>query len=87
MDIRLPDGNGLDSLHEFKERYPEMAVMMLTAYGDAKTAVRSIKEGAFDYLTKPFELEELKIILQKWIKQHHLEKEVERYREEERRTK
>ncbi|MCA0173094.1 sigma-54-dependent transcriptional regulator [Bacillus sp. RAR_GA_16] len=87
LDIRLPDGNGLDSLHEFKERYPEMAVMMLTAYGDAKTAVRSIKEGAFDYLTKPFELEELKIILQKWIKQHHLEKEVERYREEERRTK
>ncbi|WP_273853034.1 sigma-54-dependent transcriptional regulator [Guptibacillus spartinae] len=87
LDIRLPDGNGLDSLHEFRERYPEMAVMMLTAYGDAKTAVRSIKEGAFDYLTKPFELEELKIILQKWIKQHHLEKEVERYREEERRTK
>lgn len=87
LDIRLPDGNGLDSLHEFRDRYPEMAVMMLTAYGDAKTAVRSIKEGAFDYLTKPFELEELKIILQKWIKQHHLEKEVERYREEERRTK
>ena len=87
LDIRLPDGNGLDSLHEFRERYPEMAVMMLTAYGDAKTAVRSIKEGAFDYLTKPFELEELKITLQKWIKQHHLEKEVERYREEERRTK
>ncbi|WP_226659187.1 sigma-54-dependent transcriptional regulator [Pseudalkalibacillus hwajinpoensis] len=87
LDIRLPDGNGLDSLHEFREHYPEMAVMMLTAYGDAKTAVRSIKEGAFDYLTKPFELEELKITLQKWIKQHHLEKEVERYREEERRTK
>ncbi|TKD72414.1 sigma-54-dependent transcriptional regulator [Pseudalkalibacillus hwajinpoensis] len=87
LDIRLPDGNGLDSLHELKERYPEMAVMMLTAFGDAKTAVRAIKEGAFDYLTKPFELEELKITLEKWIKQHHLEKEVERYREEERRTK
>ncbi len=87
LDIRLPDGNGLDSLHEFRERLPEMAVMMLTAYGDAKTAVRAIKEGAFDYLTKPFELEELKITLEKWIKQHHLEKEVERYREEERRTK
>ncbi|MGB8000072.1 MAG: sigma-54 dependent transcriptional regulator [Anaerobacillus sp.] len=87
LDIRLPDGNGLESLHEFRERYPEMAVMMLTAYGDAKTAVRAIKEGAFDYLTKPFELEELKITLEKWIKQHHLEKEVERYREEERRTK
>ncbi|MGA9288457.1 MAG: response regulator, partial [Anaerobacillus sp.] len=33
LDIRLPDGNGLESLHEFRERYPEMAVMMLTAYG------------------------------------------------------
>ncbi|WP_270180859.1 sigma-54-dependent transcriptional regulator [Alkalihalobacillus sp. CinArs1] len=87
LDIRLPDGNGLDALHEFKERYPLMAVMMLTAYGDAKTAVRAIKEGAFDYLTKPFELEELKITLEKWSKQQHLEKEVERYREEERRTK
>ncbi|WP_377890804.1 sigma-54-dependent transcriptional regulator [Alkalihalobacillus sp. R86527] len=87
LDIRLPDGNGLDALNEFKERYPLMAVMMLTAYGDAKTAVRAIKEGAFDYLTKPFELEELKITLEKWNKQQHLEKEVERYREEERRTK
>ncbi|MCA0988536.1 sigma-54-dependent transcriptional regulator [Guptibacillus algicola] len=87
LDIRLPDGNGLDALNEFKERYPLMAVMMLTAYGDAKTAVRAIKEGAFDYLTKPFELEELKITLEKWSKQQHLQKEVERYREEERRTK
>ncbi|MBF0707418.1 sigma-54-dependent transcriptional regulator [Guptibacillus hwajinpoensis] len=87
LDIRLPDGNGLDTLHKWKDHYPEMAVMMLTAYGDAKTAVRAIKEGAFDYLTKPFELEELKITLEKWMKQHHLEKEVERYREEERRTK
>lgn len=87
LDIRLPDGNGLDALHELKERYPFMTVMMLTAYGDAKTAVRAIKEGAFDYLTKPFELEELKITLEKWSKQQHLEKEVERYREEERRTK
>ncbi len=86
LDIRLPDGNGLDSLIEFKERFPDMAVMMLTAYGDAKTAVRAMKDGAFDYLTKPFELEELKLALEKWMKQHDLEKEVERYREEERRT-
>jgi two-component system, NtrC family, response regulator AtoC len=87
LDIRLPDGNGLDALHKIKERYPHIAVIMLTAYGEAKTAVRAIKEGAFDYLTKPFELEELKITIEKWSKQHHLEKEVERYREEERRTR
>ncbi|MGI8313822.1 sigma-54-dependent transcriptional regulator [Halobacillus mangrovi] len=86
LDIRLPDGNGLDSLLDWKEQFPHMAVIMLTAYGDAKTAVRAMKEGAFDYLTKPFELEELKVTLEKWNKQHHLEKEVERYREEERRT-
>jgi len=87
LDIRLPDGNGLELLHQIRERYDEMAVIILTAFGDTKTAVQAIKEGAYDYLTKPFEIEELQMIIQKWIKQNQLEKEVERYREEERRFK
>lgn len=86
LDIRLPDGNGLDALKDIKEKYPDIAIIMLTAYGEAKTVVRAIKEGACDYLTKPFELEELKITIQKWMEHYHLEKEVERYREEKRRT-
>lgn len=84
LDIHLPDGNGLDALKDIKEKYPDIAIIMLTAYGEAKTVVRAIKEGACDYLTKPFELEELKITIQKWMEHYHLEKEVERYREEKR---
>lgn len=87
LDIHLPDGNGLDALKGIKEKYPDMAIIMLTAYGEAKSVVRAIKDGAFDYLTKPFELEELKITIQKWMEHYHLEKEVERYREEKRRMK
>ncbi|CAM4311767.1 hypothetical protein BAMA_23040 [Bacillus manliponensis] len=87
LDIHLPDGNGLDALKDIKEKYPDLAIIMLTAYGEAKTVVKAIKDGAFDYLTKPFELEELNITIQKWMEHYHLEKEVERYREEKRRMK
>ncbi|WLR52136.1 sigma-54 dependent transcriptional regulator [Bacillus tianshenii] len=85
LDIRLPDGNGLEMLRELKSTFPDMEVIMLTAYGDTDTAVSAIKGGAFDYLTKPFELEEIQIVIEKCLKHRHLEDEVERYRQEEKR--
>jgi DNA-binding NtrC family response regulator len=62
-DMRLPDGNGLDLLIEQKEAVPEMEVVVMTAFADVTTAVSALKEGAFDYLAKPFEDEQLYKVL------------------------
>ncbi len=62
-DMRLPDGNGLDLLEQQREAAPEMEVVVMTAFADVDTAVSALKQGAFDYLSKPFEDEQLYKIL------------------------
>lgn len=59
LDIRLPGMNGMKVLEEIKEIDECLAVIMLTGYGDIKDAVKAIKLGAFDYITKPFENEDI----------------------------
>jgi two-component system NtrC family response regulator len=59
LDIRLPKMNGIEVLRRLKEKRPDARVIMITAYGDIKTAVESMKLGAQDYVTKPFKLSEL----------------------------
>jgi DNA-binding NtrC family response regulator len=59
LDIRLPKMNGIEVLRRLKEKRPETRVIMITAYGDIKTAVESMKLGAQDYVTKPFKLSEI----------------------------
>ncbi|MGA8572801.1 MAG: sigma-54-dependent transcriptional regulator [Desulfobaccales bacterium] len=59
LDIRLPKMNGIEVLRRLKEKMPGARVIMITAHGDIKTAVESMKLGAQDYVTKPFKLEEL----------------------------
>lgn len=59
LDIRLPKMNGIEVLKHLKEKTPDARVIMITAYGDIKTAVESMKLGALDYVTKPFKLSEL----------------------------
>jgi len=56
LDIRLQDGDGLDFLHELQTAHPEIPVIMATAYGDSARTIAAIQGGAFDYLTKPFDL-------------------------------
>ncbi|MDR1323070.1 MAG: sigma-54 dependent transcriptional regulator, partial [Candidatus Margulisbacteria bacterium] len=58
-DIRMPDLSGLDVLENIKKSLPQLEVIMLTALGDAKTAVQALKKGAFDFLVKPVEPEQL----------------------------
>lgn len=65
LDIRLPGKNGIDLLKEIKIRFPDTVVVLMTAYGDTKSTVKAIKEGAFDYLNKPFDLDEVKACLEK----------------------
>jgi DNA-binding NtrC family response regulator len=64
-DILMPDGNGLDVLREIKRAEPHTAVIMMTAYTSTKSAIEAMKAGAFDYISKPFDVEELKILVDK----------------------
>jgi two-component system response regulator HydG len=58
-DLRLPDGSGLDLLKWTKDKYPEIVIIMMTSYADIQTAVESIRAGAYDYIEKPFNPEQL----------------------------
>jgi two-component system NtrC family response regulator len=72
IDYRMPALDGLQTLREIRRLYPDLPVVMMTAYGTVETAVASMKEGALDYLTKPIDLDELLLILQKVIERSNL---------------
>ncbi len=78
LDMRLPDANGLDILERIRQIDEEMAVIMMTAFPDLKSAVETIKNGAFDYVTKPFEVAELRQTLDKALQIGALKSEVQR---------
>lgn len=65
MDFKMPGRNGLDVLKELKKINPELDVVMVTAYGTIETAVEAMKAGAIDYITKPIELDELLLIIER----------------------
>jgi two-component system NtrC family response regulator len=65
LDYKMPRMNGLETLQELRKINPEVAVVMMTAYGTIETAVQSIKAGATDYLTKPIDLDELILLIDK----------------------
>jgi len=60
-DLMMPEVDGMEVLHEAKKLYPNIMVIIITGYASLETAIRAVKEGAYDYLRKPFRLEELKI--------------------------
>lgn len=64
-DIRMEPVGGLELLNHARSTYPTMAVMVVTAYGSVETAVEAMKKGAFDYVTKPFKVDELVITVQR----------------------
>ena len=74
-DLMLPDGSGLELLREIKGQNPSVAVIMITAHTSTKSAVEALKAGAFDYIAKPFDIEELKIIVRKAVERKELEDE------------
>jgi two-component system, NtrC family, response regulator HydG len=65
LDLRLPDVDGLKILSQMQEASPETPVIIITGYGSIESAVEAIKRGAFDYLTKPFTPEELRVVTHK----------------------
>lgn len=74
-DIRLPDGDGIEILRHVKAASPETAVVVMTAYGTTETAVAALKLGAHDYLTKPFDVDELKIVVRGALEAQRLTEE------------
>jgi DNA-binding NtrC family response regulator len=87
LDLRLPDGDGLSVLEEIKKD-PEQdaAVVIMTAFGEIRTAVEAMRLGAFDYLKKPFDFDELEVIVAKALETTQLRREVGVFREERRRS-
>ena len=71
-DFRMPDMNGIELLVKLKEKNPEIAVVLITAFGTIENAVKAMKEGAFDYLTKPVDLDELDLIIKRIVERMHL---------------
>ncbi|MGQ9638698.1 MAG: sigma-54-dependent transcriptional regulator, partial [Thermodesulfobacteriota bacterium] len=80
-DLKLPDTDGLQILNEVKQMNPETQVIMITAYGSIDSAVTAMKEGASDYLTKPFSMDELLLIIKRLIRIKQLEEENIRLKE------
>ena len=76
LDLKLPDINGIEVLRQVKETVPEICVIMLTAFGDIETAVSAIKKGAFDFVSKPVNLEQLLLTVQKGLESQKLTREL-----------
>lgn len=75
MDIRMTNMDGIEALTEIRKISPQVPVLIMTAYASVKTAVEALQAGAFDYLTKPLDTEELKILIEKALDHYHLRAE------------
>jgi two-component system, NtrC family, response regulator PilR len=75
MDIRMPRMDGITVLRRVKAISPETIVIMITAYASADTAIKAMKEGAYDYITKPFKVEEIKLIIKNALEKKNLQNE------------
>ncbi len=76
LDLILPDGNGLDGLREIRSAHPDAVVIMITAHAQMQSTITAMKEGAYDYLEKPFDIEELKIVVEKAFRDLSLREEL-----------
>jgi signal transduction histidine kinase len=75
-DLRLEDGDGLDVLKAVRERYPETVTIMLTGYASLESAIQALRAGAYDYLVKPSEVEELRSTVARGIERRRLGQEL-----------
>jgi len=72
LDLKLPGMSGLETLAKLKAYYPDLPVVMLTAYADVGTAVEAMRLGAYDYVNKPFIIDEFKIVIEKALETSRL---------------
>ncbi|HZU44204.1 MAG TPA: sigma-54 dependent transcriptional regulator [Terriglobales bacterium] len=69
LDLKLPGAGGLEALHQIKTRRPDAVVVVISGYATVQSAVQAMKNGAYDFVTKPFNLDELKLLLER-VTQH-----------------
>lgn len=81
-DVKMPDLDGLDMLREIKACEPSPYVITITAFGAIDTAIRAVKLGAFDYITKPFEIDQLLVSVNKALDERDLRSQVARLQDE-----
>ena len=74
-DMRLPDGNGIDLIRYMQENYPKIPVAMITAHGNMDSAIEALKAGAFDFLSKPVELQQLRELITSALRLNEDERE------------
>src|SRR5690242_5401412 len=88
LDIDLPDGSGLDVLREIKRERPEAIVIMITGNVQLENTISALRGGAYDFIGKPINLEELRVTIRNAIEARRLRREVDqvRKRSEERRV-
>jgi len=82
LDLMLPKITGLDLLSLIKEKSPNTVVIIITAYGSAESAVKAMKLGAFDYITKPFSMEEMLVVIKKAEEYAKKLQEIDYYKKE-----
>lgn len=82
LDLKMPEMDGLEVLKKIRELNPRLPVVMLTAHGSIETAIEAMKLGASDYLTKPFDLDELKLVIKQNLQVSQLASEVDFLRSE-----
>jgi putative two-component system response regulator len=81
LDIKMPGRSGVDLLPELRNNYPDTMVIMATASSDIQTAIQCMKNGAYDYFTKPFTLDELSLSVMRALEKRTLELELRNYRQ------
>src|SRR5919206_1836388 len=80
LDLRMPDWDGMEVMRRLKERDLGVPVILMTAYGTSSSAIQAIQLGAFDYITKPFELEDVLLTVQRFFEHDRLASEVRKLR-------
>ncbi|MBF0556954.1 MAG: response regulator, partial [Nitrospirae bacterium] len=79
-DIKMPGMGGLELFSIIRDKYPEISVIIITGYGTVAAAVAAIKDGAEDYITKPFNIDDMLVKLSKIKEKHAMRREIEALR-------
>lgn len=81
-DVRMPEMNGMEVLAAVKKTRPDIYMIIMTAFGSIDSAVEAMKKGAYDYITKPFKMSEISMVVEKALEEKRLREEVESLRKE-----